>query len=298
MGNHTLKLAAGYLVICLIWGSTWLFIKIGLESLPPLLSVGIRFFIAGLIFLAIIKIRQIEIQHDALSLKLFAYMAVFSYSIPFSLVYWGELYVESGLASILFAVFPFFVFIFSWILIPEEKPGLFQFIGIILGFAGIIIIFSENIHLDFSSGMYGMAAIVFSSLMQSSVAVIVKKYGQHLNRISMNLYPVLFSGIILIFVSLTVEDMSKARFDYNALMSVLFLSVFGTIVTFTIYYWLLQRINVVLLSLSAFITPIIAVLLGYFIADELLSFRVLIGSLMVLLGIISANTKGILKLLR
>jgi len=123
----------------------------------------------------------------------------------------------------------------------------------------------------------------------------MKKYGKHLQPLSMNFVPVLIAGAILILIGFTIEDSSSWRFDLTALFSIFYLAMFGTLFTFTTYYWLLKRMNVVILSLSAFITPIVALLLGWFILGEKLSFQVLVGSSLVLIGILFANFRGLLN---
>ena len=123
----------------------------------------------------------------------------------------------------------------------------------------------------------------------------MKKYGGHLNPLSMNLMPVLIAGVVMIPLGFMFEDMTSVVIDGKAVFSVLYLAFFGTLITFTTYYWLLKRINVVILALSAFITPIVAIVLGWLILDESLSGRDLIGTILVLIGIIFANFRGLLN---
>jgi len=289
------KIAAGYVLICLIWGSTWLAIRLGLGSLTPLISAGLRFFLASIFVFLFMKMKKIELQTDSLSIKLYLILCFFSFVIPFGLVYWAEQYIPSGLASIVFAVMPFFVILYSMIAFKKESVTFNQIFGSILGFSGIVIIFSENLSLDLSKQLLGIVAVLISSSMQGGIGVTIKKYGQHLNPLSMNFIPLYFAGIILITVSILFENSSGWIFDFNAFASIIFLAFFGTLVSFTTYYWLLKRMNVVILSLSAFITPIIAVILGWLIMNENFSFQTLAGSTLVLIGILFANFRGLMN---
>ncbi|MBI5731664.1 MAG: EamA family transporter [Ignavibacteriales bacterium] len=289
------KIAAGYVLICLIWGSTWLAIRLGLGSLTPLISAGLRFFLASIFVFSFMKMKKIELQTDSLSIKLYFILCFFSFVIPFGLVYWAEQYIPSGLASIVFAVMPFFVILYSMIAFKKESVTFNQIFGSILGFSGIVIIFSENLSLDLSKQLLGIVAVLISSSMQGGIGVTIKKYGQHLNPLSMNFIPLFFAGIILITVSILVENSSGWIFDFKAFASIIFLAFFGTLVTFTTYYWLLKRMNVVILSLTAFITPIIAVILGWLIMNENFSFQTLTGSALVLIGILFANFRGLMN---
>ncbi len=298
MKNENLMIGAAYVLICILWGSTWLVIKIGLQSMTPLFSSGVRFIFASMFVFAVMRFRGLKIQRDSESIRLYLLIGLLSFVFPFALVYWGQQYVASGLGSILFAIFPFFVLIFSWILIPAEKVGPYKLLGIIVGFSGIVIIFSENIKIDLSSDFYGMVAIICSAVLQGLAAVLVKKYGRHLNPLSMNLVPLMIAGSILTLGSFVFEDTSRISINTEAVFSVLYLAFFGTLMTFTTYYWLMQRINVVLLSLSAFITPIIAVIFGFIFLNEILTTRDYIGSSLVLIGILFANFKGLAKYLK
>jgi len=246
----------------------------------------------------LLRYRNYNIKNDPLSIKLYLLLAVFSFSIPFGLVYWAQQFVPTGLSSILFAVYPFAVILFSRLLIPADKIGPYKITGIFLGFSGIFTIFSKNLNFEVSGIFFGMLAILISSAMQAAVAVIMKKYGNHLNPLSMNLVPLIFAGFILLSAGIIFEDTSEIKFDFNGIFSVLYLASMGTALTFTTFYWLLKRVNVVILSFVTFITPVVAVLLGWLILGESLSIREFIGGGMVLVGIIVSNYKGILTYIK
>jgi drug/metabolite transporter (DMT)-like permease len=296
MSSNSLKIILVYALACLIWGSTWIAIKTSLVSFTPFLSAGIRFVIASAFILLILKITKNKIQKDKLSIRLYFLMTFFSFVFPFGLVYWAEQFVPTGLSSVLFAINPFFVVLFSYFLISSEKIGFFKFTGIILGFAGILVIFYDTFNLDFSAYTLGMIAIILSASFQALNSVFIKKYGGHLNPVSMNFIPMLLGGIILSVSGLFMEDMSNMKFDSTALLAVLYLAIFGSIVTFTSFYWLLKRISVVILSLIAFITPVIALFLGWIFFSEQLSFNEVMGSLLVLFGLLWANFGNFIKL--
>ncbi|MDP3580324.1 MAG: EamA family transporter [Ignavibacteria bacterium] len=289
MFSENIKITLAYILICLLWGSTWLAIRLGLDSLTPVFSAGLRFTLASFFVLTIMKIKKIQLQTDSLSIKLYFILGFFSFVIPFGLVYWAELFIPSGLASIIFAVMPFFVILFSVVSIKEQTILPVQVFGVILGFVGIVVIFSEDLFLDFSHDFWGMGAVLLSSIMQAGIAVTMKKYGKHLNPLSMNFLPLLLAGITMIVFGGIYEDQSSSKFDMKAVLSVGYLAFFGTVLTFTTYYWLMKKINIVLLSISTFITPIIAVILGWAILGEKFTSQILAGSSLVLVGILFAN---------
>jgi len=296
MSNLAVKIFLAYAALCLIWGSTWIAIRFGLESLTPIFSAGVRFSLASVIVYVIMQAKGFKLQTDSLSVRLYLLMGFFSFVIPFGLVYWAEQFVPSGLAAVLFAVYPFWVVIFSYFRMRHENIGFYKISGTILGFVGILIIFSDSFTGDLSEYIIGMFAVVLSGIMQAWIAVSIKKFGDHLHPLSMNFVPMVIAGISMILIGIAAEDMSIIKVDEYAVLSILYLAFFGSVITFTTFYWLIKRINLVILSLLAFITPIVALILGYFIYDEALSFRHFIGVATVLIGVFWANLGNLLNL--
>jgi drug/metabolite transporter (DMT)-like permease len=296
MSKLAVKVFLAYLALCLIWGSTWIAIRVGLESLTPLFSAGLRFSLASIMIFVLMKIKSIPLQTDKVSIRLYLLMGFFSFVIPFGLVYWAEQFVPSGMAAVLFAVYPFLVVIFSFIRLPAESIGFYKIFGTILGFVGIVIIFSDSFEGDLTNYLIGMFAVVLSGIMQAWIAVSIKKFGNHLHSLSMNFIPMVIAGISMIVIAFFAEDLSTIRMDENAVLSILYLAFFGSVITFTTFYWLIKRINLVILSLIAFITPIVALILGFFFYNEVLSARHFIGAAMVLTGVFWANLGNLLKL--
>ncbi len=287
--KDSIKIISIFALCCLIWGSTWLGIKASLYSLTPFYSVGFRFVIASVLVLLFVKYKRLEILTDKTSIKLYLVMAFFSYVIPYGLVYWAEQFIPSGLAAVLFGVYPFFVLLFSYVALPGESIGFFKVLGIVLGFGGILVIFSENLGGDISSYFLGMTALVLSAATQAGNSVVIKKFGKYLNPLSMNFIPMGIAGISFLIIAHLFEDFNQLKFDATAYISVLYLALFGTVIAFTGYYWLLKRISVVILSLITFINPIIALILGWIIYNEQLTSRYLWGSILVLTGLLWAN---------
>lgn len=275
-----------YILICIIWGSTWIAIKISLVDMTPLLSSGIRFVIAGGMLFAIIKIKKFPLNLNKPAVKLYMTMSLFSFVFPFALVYWGEVHVPSGLASVLFAIYPFCIAIISYFFLKNENIGLLKILGIISGFTGIVILFYDSIAGESNFNLLGMGAIILSALLQAIMAVAIKKWGKELHPVSMNFIPMLAAGFLLLISAYFLEDLSKARLTENSLLAILFLAFFGSVVSFSAYYWLLKRISIVLLSLVTFITPIIALLIGWVFGNEILTTNHLIGSGVILGGLL------------
>lgn len=289
-------IAIGYLAICLIWGSTWLVIRLGMESLTPFISAGVRFTIASSVIFLVMKIRKIPLIVDGSATKIYLVGGFFSFLIPFGLVYWGQQFISSGLASVLFAVYPFSVAVVAHFTLSDEKLKKTKVAGMLIGFIGIIVIFSDSFAIRFNMLEFlGMAAVVGSGIIQSFVVVLIKKEGKHLNPFSMNLVPMAIAAIGFLGAGLILEDVGRNRFDLIGVSSVVYLGIFGSIVTFTTYYWLLKKVSVLLMSLIAFITPIIALILGWLVYNEKLTVFHLIGSILVLAGLLISQSELIKK---
>lgn len=278
-----------------IWGSTWLAIKIGLGSIPPFYGAAFRFLIAMIVLLAVIKFRGIQFQTDKKSQQLYLISGFMAFGIPFALVYWGQQYIPSGLSSILFALYPFIVGMLSHVMLPSEPLNVFKVSGILLGFLGIFIVFSQDIAWGGDSTTVGMLAIVLSSILQGFSLILIKKYGKHLNPFNLNLGGMTIGAIVLFSIALIFESPSDVHFDAKGVGSIFYLGVLGSVVTFSVYFWMLKKVEAVYLSLLAFVTPILAIILGGIVLNEKLGVHVLQGGALVLLGILVANSKDFLK---
>ncbi len=290
MVSERMRIGAGFAVISLIWGSTWLAIKVGLDSLPPFFGVAIRFTLAAAILYALMRFRGEKIPLDRNSIYIYLSVAFLSVSFPFALVYWGEQYIPSGLASVLFALNPFVVAIGSQVLLKNERMTASKLGGVSLGFLGLLVIFWADLRLG-GSGAGPMIAVLVSTVLQGISLVIVKKYGRSISPTSITLGGMIFGIVILYALAFAFEDISRVHLDLKGVGSILYLASFGSVVTFVTYYWLAQRVEAVYLSLVAFVTPVLAVLLGAVLLDESLSPHMFSGAALVLCGILVANGK-------
>lgn len=287
----------GLIAICIIWGTTWLAIKVGLESIPPFLAAGARFLLASAVLGIIIKVRKVRLPVEPEFIRLTLLLGFMAFGIPFALVYWGQQHIETGLSSILFASFPLWVAVFSHFRLETEQVSITKWIGTISGFIGILIIFWSDFAFQSKFVILGMGAILLSAFLQAFVTVSTKKHGKEYPAMAFTFVGMLIGGICMMILSLLVEDFSTVRIDQNAIFSTLYLSLFGSVITFVTYFWLLKRVEAVLLSMTAFVTPILAVITGAFVLSERLPAEIFAGSALVLSGILIANIQEIRKLL-
>jgi drug/metabolite transporter (DMT)-like permease len=281
----------GFTIISTVWGSTWLAINIGLRTMPPFFAAGFRFVVASAVLYGIIRMRKLTIPFTPDARKVYFALGVLSFAIPFALAYWGQQFIPSAVGSILFCAFPLWVAVFSHFFLVNERLDAFKVVGTLLGFVGILIVFSPDLSMPESSAVPGMAAILLSATMQAAALIITKKHGHAISPFTMTFVGMVMASIILLLLGVAFEPFSAIVWSGEAIGSILYLAIIGSVLTFVSYYWLLKRIDAVYLSLTSFINPIVAVMLGALILDERLASTVLAGATLVLTGILISNGK-------
>lgn len=274
-------------VLCLIWGATWLAIKIGLEDSPPFLSAGFRFLLSCIILSGIVYLRKLKLPTKNILPILIP--GFFTYFLSYSFVYWGEQHIGSGLAAVLFSTLPFFVAIFAHLLLDNEKLSWIKFFSLTIGFAGILVIFSDSLQIASTKSSLGIFALLGSAICTAFSGVLTKKYLHHVDPVIITLYQMAIGTLFLLVVGFSFESLSNFKITIKSIGALLYLVIFGSVIAFITYFWLLKRNQIIKLSLIAFVTPVIALLLGWIIKSEKITVELALGTFLVILGIVSLN---------
>ena len=275
-----------WLILCCIWGSTWLFIKIGLADLPPLTFAGIRFVIACGILMAIVAARKLSFSAMRSNWKLLALTGVLSFSFNYGLIFWGEQYISSGLAALLQATIPAFGLVIAHYYLPGERMTPRKVFGVVLGILGVAVVFSNQLRVGGGKAFAGCVAVVLSSLVVAYSNVLVKARGKHLDPVIMAAGQMLFGLIPLLVVGISLEgNPVYYRWTMMAVISLFYLAIVGSVIAFVLYYWLVRKIDVTKSMLIALVTPVVAVIVGMIVLDEKISWRTLLGGAMIMSGI-------------
>jgi drug/metabolite transporter (DMT)-like permease len=275
-----------WLVLCLIWGSTWLFIKIGLTDLPPLTFAGIRFVIASTILFAIIWLRRLRLPRDRSDWWLLALTGLLSFSLNYGLLFWGEQYISSGLAALLQATIPAFGLVIAHFYLPNERMTLGKIAGIVLGVAGVGIVFSNQLAVAGSLALAGCVALVLSSFFVAYSNVLIKARGKALDPAIISGGQMVFGLIPLLLIGIPLEgNPFNFRWTLMAIVSMFYLALVGSVIAFLLYYWLMRNMDVTKSMLIALVTPVVAVVLGMFVLGEELTWRTIVGGAMIMSGI-------------
>ena len=275
-----------WLILCGIWGSTWLFIKLGLADLPPITFAGIRFVIACTILFSLIRIRRIPLPRARADWILLATSGILSFGFNYGLVFWGEQYITSGLAALLQATLPAFGLVFAHFHLPAERLTWTKIGGVVLGVFGVGVVFSNQLAVSGRQALAGCVALILSAMFAAYSNVLVKRFGRHLNPAVLSAGQMLFGLLLLLSVGIPLEG-NPLKFHWTgmAVIAMFYLAIVGSVIAFLLYYWLVLNMDVTKSMLIALVTPVVAVILGMIVLDEEFGWRTLAGGAMIILGI-------------
>jgi drug/metabolite transporter (DMT)-like permease len=275
-----------WLILSGIWGSTWLFIKLGLRDLPPISFAGIRFVIAAAVLAAIVTVRRLALPRKARDWAFIALTGFLSFTVNYGLLFWGEQHVSSGLAAVLQATIPLFGLVIAHLLLPTEPMRVTKTVGVLLGLVGVGVIFSNDINAETNRALAGSAAIVLGAFAVALSNVLIKSRGGRFDPPVLALGQMLF-GLIPLLVIGFIKEGNPRNFHWTplAIISLLYLALVGSSVAFILYYWLVRHMEVTNTMLISLVTPVLAVLLGMGTIGERLSWRMAIGGGSILAGL-------------
>jgi drug/metabolite transporter (DMT)-like permease len=275
-----------WLILCGIWGSTWLFIKLGLNDLPPLTFAGIRFLFASAILVAIILGRGVRWPRKRSEWLLIAVVGWLQFTLNYGLVFWGEQRIPSGLAAVLQSTFPAFGLVIAHFYLPEEPITRRKALGVLLGIIGVGTVFSDQLSFAGTAALAGSIALVLSAFCGSYGNVLVKAYGTQIDPF------VLAAGqMVCGFPPLLALGIAKEgnpfhfHWTLTAMLSLAYLVIVGSVIAFTLFYWLVRRMDVVNTMLIALVTPVVAVVLGMIVLHERFNWRLFAGAACIISGI-------------
>ncbi|MBO1514877.1 DMT family transporter [Metabacillus bambusae] len=282
-----------YILMCLIFGTTFLAIKIGVDAgVPPFLSAGLRFFIAGLLLFSFM------IWRKKTTIRLFFRKEMFLTGVgltfgTFATLYLAEQYVTSGIAAVLSATGPMMIIIIQ-IIVLKQKANRTSFIGCVIGVIGVMLLILPSFSIEISSyWLIGCFAIIIGEIFYASGSIytkhVIKKF-ETTSPIALNAAQMMHGGILLILLSFCTENIQLATvFSAASIGSLFYLIVVGSMVGHSLYYWLVSQTNPVFPSTWLYISPLIAVGLGVVFYHEYFSWLTGIGALTIITGTILVN---------
>jgi drug/metabolite transporter (DMT)-like permease len=276
--------AALYALICLIWGSTWLAIKIGLNGVPPFLGAGLRFLLATLLvgFGLAVRRKRVHLTRDdkicVVSLGLLVFW------LDYAAVYWAETRISSGLTAILFSTMPLMTSLLSAYWTRSETLSGRKIAGILVGVLGTVLLFWPHERLGLQEAL-GMLAALAGCLCAAINLVTMKKYGRHSDPFVLNFLGMGFGAACLLAMSASIEDWGGAVWSRSNVLAIFYLSVFGSVIAFSTYYYLIKKMDATIVSLSTLIIPIVALVLGRAFLRETVTPIAIAGIATILAGV-------------
>jgi drug/metabolite transporter (DMT)-like permease len=276
--------AALYALICLIWGSTWLAIKVGLDGVPPFLAAGLRFLLATLLVGLVLAARR-----KRLSLTRDDKICVFSlgllvFWLDYAAVYWAETRIPSGLTAILFSTMPLMTSLMSAYWMHSETLSRRKIIGILVGVLGTVLLFWPNERLGLQLAL-GMLAALSGCLCAAINLVMMKKHGRDSDPFVLNFLGMGLGAACLLAMSALTETWSTVAWSQSNILALIYLSVFGSLIAFSAYYYLIKKMDATIVSLSTLIIPIVALALGRVFLQETVTPIAIAGIATVLAGV-------------
>ena len=273
-------------VLTLIWGTTWAVIRIGLRGMPPFTGVALRFALASVILLVAARMAGVRLGRNPREPWLWLINGGLTFTGSYGIVYWCEQWVPSGLAAVIFATFPLFVSILAHFALPGERLTRRSAIGILVGFAGAVVIYSDDLAALGGPGVAVASVVMLGSPIVASISsVAIKRWGAGIHPLSITAVPMGLCAVIMGVVAALTERGRPVIWNAATTGALLYLAVFGSAVTFSLYYWLLAHVRATRLSLIGYTVPVVAVFIGVTLLDEPLSGRILFGSAVVLAGV-------------
>jgi drug/metabolite transporter (DMT)-like permease len=277
----------------LVWGTTWVASKIGIQSgVHPLYFSAIRQMCGGLCFLLFFLAIGKATWPTAKEWRYLFLMAILLFVSSNGLTTWGIKYINSGLGSIIGAIFPLFVAIIDWARGSNNRPNALANAGLVLGFAGVAIIFYEHVA-DFAQAdfAFGISLSFIATLTWAIGTVITTNSSATINRYYSLGWQMFIAGVILACISSAAGwAIPVQQIPVRAWYALAYMVVFGSIITFGAFIYSLQHLPTSLASVYAYINPMVAVVLGHFILGEQWSLFLLVGALVTVFGVYLVNT--------
>jgi drug/metabolite transporter (DMT)-like permease len=276
--------------VCIIWGTTYLALRIAVLHFPPFLFTAIRQIAAGLLLAGFMLTLGKAAWPTKSQIIKQAVAGFFLISMGNGLVAWSEMHIPSGIAAIICSLMPMVVILINLSINKEEKPTVPIILGVAVGLTGIIMIFGEHIG-EFSNIKYLMGILVtlVAVLSWAAGSIWIKKHNSNTNPFLNAGLQMFFGGVLVLPFSLLFDDLSNVSWTAEAAWSMLYLIIFGSIIAYASYSYALRKLPMTIVSLYAYVNPLVAVLLGWMVLDEKLNTKIGLAIFITVAGIYIVN---------
>ena len=282
-----------FLALGFAWGSSYLFIKIGVEEggLPPLTLIALRLGIGFAFLAAVVAVAREPLPREARMYGHLLVMAVINIVLPFWLITWAEQSVESSLASILNGTVPLFVIVIAALFLRDEPITVNRVFGLLVGFVGVVILTSRGLGSIGQSNLAGEIALIGSSISYAAGNVYARRNVQGLRPMIPAVFQVGIALVITTVLAFTFERPLEVQLNRDALVAVVWLGIFGSGLAYLMYFRLLKRWGATRTSMVAYVLPVFGIVLGFLVLSEPIDGRLLVGTALVIGGVALVNSR-------
>ncbi len=280
-----------FLLLGAIWSSSFMWIKIAIEEISPITLVAFRVLFGLLFGVVVISIQRIQWPRTLKEWTPLFVLGITNIAIPFFLISWGEQSIDSAVASILNATVPLFTILIAHYLLQDDKMTAPKVLGLLMGFAGVVILMSKDIG-DSLGSVLGQLAIVLASAFYAGSGVYARKTTHDMPGIMRSAGPLLPATAVMWLAMFSVE--SPVKFPQLGItwIALLFLGVLGSGFAFVLSYYLLHEIGPTRTSMVTYLFPLGGVVLGVIFLDEELSWQLVVGAVLIVLSLVVANMQS------
>jgi drug/metabolite transporter (DMT)-like permease len=287
--SHRWKTLLAFGIIYFVWGSTFLAIRVGVLAVPPLLFAALRFFTAGLLLVAWTALRR-EPWPNARQWSSICLLAALIFVGDYGLLFWAEQKVPSGIAAVMMATIPVFIAMGEVFLLRTARLSVQLCAALVIGIAGVVVLMSRSLNLGSAAiSTVGALALVVGAMCWSVASVITKRLPLPSSKVLSAGAQMLAGGVMLAVVATALGEPRRfhpAAVSGQAWFALAYLIVMGSIVGFTSYVWLIHHQSPTKVGTYAYVNPVVAVLLGYFVGGEALGLRTILGTVLVLAAVL------------
>src|SRR2546430_4428804 len=289
----TWKTLLAFAIIYFVWGSTFLAIRVGVREVPPFLLAAMRFLVAGLVLYGWM-IAQGERSPSKRQWMSASLLAVLIFVLDYSLLFWAEERVPSGIAAVMMATIPVFMALSEIIFLRTQRLTVRLGLALLIGIAGVGVLMSRSLNLGGAPiNPVGAVALIIAAMSWSVASALTRKLPLPASKVMSSGAQMLAGGL---FLALTAASLGEFRnfhpstVSRGAWLSLLYLIVAGSIVGFTAYVWLIHHVSPTKVGTYAYVNPLVAVLVGYFFGGEAIGPRAIVGTVLVLVSVVVITT--------
>ena len=276
-------------LLSLIWGSSFLFIKIGLVEITPLMLVAFRISFGILFLFIVLRAQRLSLPKGRRLWGYFIIAGLFNTALPFVLIAWSETVIESALASILNGMTPLFSVLIAHFVLHDERITGAKAIGVILGFAGLIVIVGRNLQGGLFGNLVAELAVVAASISYAAASVFVRRTLRHQPATVLAVGQLGMADIFILAGLFAIDRPLHFPSQPLTWFSVVWLGILGSGVAYLLYFYLLKEIGASRTTMVTYVIPVVGVFLGIIVLHEALDWRALLGAIIAIGGVLLAN---------